>query len=55
MKKLVLILLILAISIPITAQRDLKKMLSNYKNPEELVTLSEEIPFEQAIEVLSQS
>lgn len=54
MKKLVLILLILAISIPITAQRDLKKMLSNYKNPEELVTLSEEIPFEQAIEVLSQ-
>lgn len=53
MKKKILILFLVFASVPILAQRDLEKMLSNYKNPEELVTLSEEIPFEQAIEVLS--
>ena len=53
MKKLILILFIVVFSVPILAQRDLEKMLNNYKNPDELVTLSEEIPFEQAIEVLS--
>ncbi len=53
MKKLILILLILFIALPIAAQRDLKKMLNPYKNPDELVTLSAEIPFEQALEVLS--
>lgn len=53
MKKKILILFLVLFSVPILAQRDLEKMLSNYKNPEELVTLSEEIPFEQAIEVLS--
>lgn len=53
MKKKILILFLVLFSVPILAQRDLEKMLSNYKNPEELVTLSEEIPFEQAIEMLS--
>lgn len=54
MKNLVLIFLMLVCSIPILAQKDLEKMLSGYKNPDELVTLSPEIPFEQALEVLSQ-
>jgi len=53
MKKLILILFILLFSVPILAQKDLEKMMSGYKNPEELVTLSPEIPFEQAMEVLS--
>lgn len=53
MKKLILILLILHFSVPILAQKDLEKMMNGYTNPEELVTLSPEIPFEQAIGVLS--
>lgn len=53
MKKLILILFLLFITSSTFAQRDLEKMMNSYKNPEELVTLSEEIPFEQAIEVLS--
>lgn len=53
MKKLIIILLMMICSVPIFGQKDLEKMLSDYKNPAELVTLSEEIPFEQAIEVLN--
>jgi type IV pilus assembly protein PilQ len=53
MKKLIIILLMMIWSVPILGQKDLEKMLSDYKNPAELVTLSEEIPFEQAIEVLN--
>lgn len=53
MKKIVLLFLLISCAVPIFGQRDLEKMLSGYKNPEELVTLSAEIPFEQALEVLS--
>lgn len=53
MKKIVLLFLLISCAVPIFGQRDLEKMLSGYKNPEELVTLSAEIPFEQAIDVIS--
>jgi len=37
----------------LNAQVNLERELTDYKNPEELVSLSESIPFKQAIEVLS--
>ena len=53
MKKVLLLFLLISCAVPIFGQRDLEKMLSDYKNPAELITLSPEIPFEQALEVLS--
>ena len=41
------------ITFPLKAQKQLEKALSEYTNPEELVTLSQNIPFDQAIGVLS--
>jgi type IV pilus assembly protein PilQ len=54
MKKLFITILFLFITIPLFAQRDLEKQLSGYVNPEELVTLSENLPYNKAIEVLNQ-
>jgi len=52
MKKLILILLFLA-SAGVNAQVDLQQKLSGYVNPQELVTISETVPFSQAIAILS--
>ena len=53
MKKLTVLLFFLTL-IPIAnAQMDLKNKLKGFVNPEEMVTLSESMPFDQAIEVLS--
>ena len=55
MKKLLIICLLIGLSTVIEAQAELdfQQKLKGYVNPEELVTLSETIPFNQAIEVLS--
>ena len=54
MKKLFIILLLFGITnIHAQAQQDFLQKLKGYTNPEELVSLSETIPFNQAIEVLS--
>ncbi len=53
MKQLKTFLLIFLITIPLFGQKHLEKELSGYVNPEELVTLSENIPFDKAIEMLS--
>ena len=55
MKKLFLLLVFIN-SITIFAQKDVERLLKSggYTNPDELVTLSASIPFEQAIEVLSE-
>ncbi len=53
MKKLIIILGFLVISCQIFAQRDLEKTLSQVVNPEELVTISENLSFDQAISILS--
>lgn len=53
MKKLIVSVLFLFITVPLFAQRDLEKELSGYVNPEELVTLSENLTFNKAIEVLN--
>ena len=52
MKRLILILL-LVFSASLTAQVDLQQQLSGYVNPQELVTISETVPFSQAIAILS--
>ena len=52
MKQLTTYFIAFIIAFPIFAQVDLGKKLSGYVNPEELVTLSASIPFEQAIGVL---
>ncbi|MGE5680106.1 MAG: type II secretion system protein GspD [Bacillota bacterium] len=53
MKKLIVSVLFLFITVPLFAQRDLEKELSGNVNPEELVTLSENLSFNKAIEVLN--
>jgi general secretion pathway protein D len=53
MKKLFFILVIFISSSQIFAQRDLEKTLSQVVNPEELVTISENLSFDQAIAILS--
>lgn len=53
MKKLITLLILCCLSAILSAQIDLQEKLKGYVNPEELVTLSENIPFNQAIEVLS--
>ena len=52
MKRLAIILL-LVLSANLTAQVDLQQQLSGYVNPQELVTISETVPFSQAIAILS--
>lgn len=53
MKKLIIICLFITLFADIDAQVDLKQKLQGYVNPNELVTLSENISFDQAIQVLS--
>ncbi|MCX7798182.1 MAG: type II and III secretion system protein [Melioribacter sp.] len=53
MKRIILLLILLFLSNNLNAQVSLQQKLKGYVNPEELVTLSENIPFNQAIEVLS--
>jgi len=53
MKKLITILFLFVLTIIVNAQIDLKEKMKGYVNPEELVTLSENIPFDQAIQVMS--
>lgn len=53
MKKIITIWLCLILTVAIDAQVDIKQKLQGYVNPGELVTLSENIPFDQAIQVLS--
>ena len=53
MKKTFIILLMLFVAVPILGQRELRKKLSQFVNPNEIVTLAEHIPFDKAIEVLS--
>ena len=53
MNKLIIFLGFIIISSQIFAQRDLEKTLSQVVNPEELVTISENLTFDQAISILS--
>ena len=53
MKTTLALLLSFLLTIPIIGQQDLEKRMTQYVNPEEIVTLAENIPFDQAIEVLS--
>lgn len=53
MKTINTLLIFIAFSITVMAQAGLERELTGYKNPEELVSLSQNIPFNQAIEVLS--
>jgi len=52
MKKITLLLVLLIVS-PLFGQREIEKRLSQYVNPNEIVSLAEHIPFDKAIEVLS--
>ncbi len=47
------ILLILLFTIPLFGQKEIEKRLSQYVNPNEIVSLAEHISFDKAIEVLS--
>ncbi len=51
MKKFIIIFMIIGLNLQ--AQIDIKEKLKGYVNPEEIVSLSETLPFNQAIEVLS--
>ncbi len=53
MKNFLMILVLFGLAVPLWAQIDLKEKLKGSVNPEEIVTLSETIPFSQAVEVLS--
>jgi type IV pilus assembly protein PilQ len=54
MKKLILFVTVFLISLPIFGQRELEKTLSEFVNPEDLVSISEYTPFDKALEILSQ-
>jgi type IV pilus assembly protein PilQ len=53
MKRIIICLLVLAFAMPLYSQKDVEKELSGYVNPDELVTLSENVPFSKAVEILS--
>lgn len=53
MKKFIIILVLIGLSFSLHAQVDIKDKLKGYVNPEEIVSLSETLPFNKAIEVLS--
>lgn len=53
MKKLIIIIAFFSSVITCFAQADLQQKLKGYVNPEELVTLSQNISYDQAIQVLS--
>ncbi len=52
MKKLIVLFVLIGLTTVVNGQVDLKEKLKGYVNPEELVSLSENISFEKAIEVL---
>lgn len=54
MKKIIILFIVFLITQPIFAQRELEKTLSEYTNPDELVSIAEYTPFESALEALSQ-
>lgn len=53
MKRFIFVIVIILMVANIQAQRQLEKDLSGYRNSEELVTLSESLSFNNAIEILS--
>lgn len=53
MKNIILFIVLLFAALPLYAQNDLEKTLSQYVNPDEIVTLSENISFDQAIAILN--
>ncbi len=53
MKTTLALLISFLFTIPIFGQKNLEKRMKQYVNPEEIVTLAENIPFDKAIEVLS--
>ncbi|MFC2133569.1 type II secretion system protein GspD [Bacteroidota bacterium] len=53
MRLIITSIMTLLIALPIFAQTDLQKQLSGYVNPDELITLSATIPFDQAIGMLN--
>lgn len=53
MKNIILALFVMLFSLQTAAQKQLEKTLRGYVNPDELVTLSADIPFSQAIKLLS--
>ncbi len=54
MKKIIILLTVFLFSQSTFAQRELEKSLSEYTNPDELVSIAEYTPFESALEALSQ-
>jgi hypothetical protein len=53
MKKLIVILILFGLMLTTHGQIDLKDKLKGYVSPDELVTLSESISFDQALQVIS--
>ncbi len=53
MKKIFILLILLGVTFSLKAQNEIVNKLKGSTNPEELVSLSEKIPFNSAIEVLS--
>ncbi len=54
MKKLTIIFVLFLFSLPIMGQRELEKSMNEFTNPDELVTIAEYTPFDNALEALSQ-
>ena len=53
MKIILTYCLLLLIAVPVSAQSQLQQQLQGYVNPDQIVTLSETISFDQAVAVLS--
>ena len=53
MKKLTIIFVLLLFSLPIIAQREFERSMNEFTNPDELVTIAEYTPFDNALEALS--
>jgi type II/III secretion system protein len=53
MKALLVYLMLIVTALPAFSQKQLEKQLSGQVSPEELITLSENIPFDQAVGVMS--
>lgn len=54
MKKIFIFFILIIFSNPILSQQDLEKTLSGYVSPEEIVSISEYVAFDKAIDILSQ-
>lgn len=53
MKTFILSFLLIIVSLPVLSQQYLERQFKGYVNPDELVTLSSNLPFDQAISLLS--